>query len=99
MDECFIKHHSRVSHGLCSLFRLLLLSLLLSKELSCLVDLLPEIVEVADIALDLFKREIDEHICDLRCQLFSNEFFNVLVNELSNLLLDIGVVDNDTWEH
>ena len=81
------------------MFRLLLLSLLLSKELSCLVDLLPEIVEVADIALDLFKREIDEHICDLRCQLFSNEFFNVLVNELSNLLLDIGVVDNDTWEH
>ena len=50
---------NRVSHGLCSLFRLLLLSLCLSKELSCLVDLLLEIVEVVEVALDLFKREID----------------------------------------
>ena len=77
----------------------LLLSLDLSKDLSCLEDLLLELVEVIEVALDLFKRKIDEHTCDLRCHLFSNELFNVLVDELSNELLDVGVVDNDTWEH
>ena len=76
-----------------------MLSLDLSKDLSCLEDLLLELVEIVEVALDLFKREIDEHTGDLGCHLVSDELFNVLVDELSNELLDVGVVDNDTWKH
>ena len=67
-------------------------SLGLAEELNCFLDLELESVEVNKIKLDLVEVEIDEHSCDLGSLFFSDTVLNILVDELSYLMLVVRVV-------
>lgn len=75
----------------------MLLGGLLEDEAS-LVDLLEELRVVEQVALDLLGGEVDEHTSDLWGIGLGGDSFNVLVDELTNLVLVVGVGGNDSGE-
>ena len=74
------------------------LCLELVKEINSITDLLIKLGEVIQVTLDLFYGKVDKHASDLGSSLLSNELFNILIDELSNNRLVVGVLRNDGWE-
>ena len=64
----------------------------LVEKLNCFMDLELESVEVNKIKLDLVEVEIDEHSCDLGSPFFSDTGLNIVVDELSYLILVVRVL-------
>ena len=84
----------KYGRGFCSLT----LCLELVKEINSITDLLIKLGEVIKVTLDLFYGKVDKHASDLGSSLLSNELFNILIDELSNNRLVVGVLRNDGWE-
>ena len=66
--------------------------LALVEQLNYFLDLELESVEGNKKKLNLVEVEIDEHSCDLGCLFFSDTVLNILVDELSNLMLVVRIV-------
>jgi hypothetical protein len=76
-----------------------LVSVDLNKELGGFMDLKLELEEVVEVSLDLLMRKVDKHACDLRSLDLANEGLYKLVDELSNELLEVGVVWDYNWHN
>jgi len=72
---------------------------LISEESFSLLDLLFENVEVLQVGLDVFKRKIDQHTSDLRCEFFSGNLLNEFIDDFSNLGFVVGVGIGHSWNH
>jgi hypothetical protein len=68
--------------------------LLAFKESLGFTDLSKQEVEILEIGLDFRKREINEHTSDLGGVFFTSNSLNVVVDELSNLVLIVYVLRN-----
>jgi hypothetical protein len=64
----------------------------LIEDTDSLMSLLMKLGEVVEILLDLVDGQVDEHASDLRCLLFSNNLFNMLIDELTDHVLVVGVL-------
>jgi hypothetical protein len=78
--------------------RSLLLLLNLDEKVNGLTDLLMKLSEVVEVALDLFEGKIDEHTSDLGSSLLTDKSADVLVDELTDHLLEVGVAWEHSWE-
>ena len=74
------------------------LSLNLVEQVHGITNLSVELTEVVEVALDLFNGEIDQHACDLRSSLVTHELFDILVDELTNDSLVVGVLRDYSGE-
>jgi hypothetical protein len=74
------------------------LTLNLDKQVHGITDLRVELLEVIQVALDLFNREIDQHACDLGSSLLTDELFDILVDELTDDSLVVRVLRDYSWE-
>ena len=70
------------------------LGLELSKDSNSLADLLVKLSKVIQEGLDLLNGEINHHASDLGSSLLADELLDVLIDELSNELLVLGVLGN-----
>ena len=55
--------------------------------------------EVVEVALDLIERKVDQHTGDLGSKVFADELLDVLIDELTHEVLEVGVLRDDTREH
>ena len=62
------------------------------EDLAGLEDLLLELEEVVEEALDLLDGQVDEHAGDLGSEVLTDELLDVLVDELSDELLEVRVL-------
>ncbi len=70
-------------------------SLELLEEGDCLTDLEVEASEVVKVTLDLLDGEVNEHTSDLGSEAFTNELFNVGIDELTDHLLEVGILSEN----
>jgi hypothetical protein len=64
----------------------------------CLRDLDAELVEINQVGLNLRNGEIDKHTSDLGSFLLTSELFYVLIDELSDLSLVVGICWVHGWQ-
>jgi hypothetical protein len=76
----------------------LTLCLELVKEVNSIADLLIKLSEIIQVTLYLINGKIDKHACDLGSSLFSNELFNIFIDELSNDTLVVGILRDNSWK-
>ena len=73
-------------------------SLNLVEQVHCIANLGVELAEVVEVALDLFNGEINQHACDLGSSLVTHELLHILVDELTNETLVVGVLRDYSGE-